>query len=136
MCAKSLDGVQIEGARRVAVRNERTGAWLATSAEVAASAWSRLRGLLGRESLRPGEGLLLFPCNAVHGLGMRFDLDVLHLDRHGRVLRVIHLRRNRLGPVVRGGYFALELPAGTAAATGTQPGDALRFERADAVEIE
>ncbi|MBE3590913.1 MAG: DUF192 domain-containing protein [Firmicutes bacterium] len=118
----------------MAVRNERTGAWLATAVDVAGTAAARLRGLLGREALAPGEGLLLFPCNAVHGLGMRFDLDVLHLDRRGRVLRVVHLRRHGLGPLVRGGYFALELPAGTAAATGTQPGDELRFLPADALK--
>jgi uncharacterized protein len=36
----------------------------------------------------PGTALLLPRCRSVHTFGMRFDLDLIWLDQHGRVLAV------------------------------------------------
>lgn len=113
----------------VRVVNRTRGTVLATQAHVANTFWTRLCGLLGRAALPAGHGLVLYPTSSVHGLMMRFDIDVLHLDRNGRVLRTLEpLRRNRLGPLVRGGYYAVELPAGTITATGTRVGDDVAFQ--------
>ncbi len=86
--------------------------------------WQRLRGLLGRPALQSGEGLLLIPCRAVHMAGMKYPLDVVFLNSEGMVMALYH----RLPPGGRTGWHAgsraaLELPAGTLAATGTQEGD-------------
>ena len=48
---------------------------------VADSPLTRLRGLLGRDGLESGEGLLLRPASAVHTYFMRFPIDVVFLDR-------------------------------------------------------
>ena len=48
---------------------------------VAENPLTRLRGLLGRDGLEPGEGLLLRPASAVHTYFMRFPIDVVFLDR-------------------------------------------------------
>ncbi len=50
--------------------------------------WPRLAGLLYRPELRKGEALLLAPCRAVHTCFMPYRLDVVFIDRAGRVLRV------------------------------------------------
>ena len=55
---------------------------------VADSAWSRMRGLLGRRGLESGEGLLLRPTGSVHTFFMRFPIDVVFLSRDGEVLKV------------------------------------------------
>ncbi len=115
----------------VRIVNESRGVVLATRASVADTFWSRFRGLLGRRELAEGEGLVIEPCSSVHMLGMKFAVDALHLDRSGSVLRVVpDLRPNRLGPLVRGSHTVLELPAGTAAATGTVAGDRVVIEAA------
>lgn len=49
---------------------------------------ARLLGLAGLRSLPPGIGLLLPRTRSVHTVGMRFALDLVWLDRHGRVVRV------------------------------------------------
>lgn len=111
------------------VRNLSRDANLADRATVADSFWRRLRGLLGRDGLEEGEGLVIQPCTSVHMLGMRFPLDVLHLDRSGTVLRVLsELRPGQLGPIVWRSHLAVELPAGTIAATGTVVGDQVALE--------
>lgn len=112
---------------RIRVINPRTGEVLATDAEVARTFSQRFLGLMGRSSLAGGGGLLLYPVNSVHSFFMRFEIDVLHLDRCGRVLRIIApLRPGRVGPLVWGGVYTLELPAGKAAAT--RVGDSLRTD--------
>ena len=101
---------------------------LATRAEVADSFWARLRGLLGRAELPAGDGLVLVPAGSVHCLGMAFPIDVLHLARDGRVLRVVpELKPWRLGPLVGRSHSVVELPAGTAAATDTRAGDRIEL---------
>ena len=114
---------------KMRVRNLSRDADLADRATVADNFWRRLRGLLGRDGLEAGEGLVIKPCTSVHMLGMRFPLDVLYLDRAGTVLRVLPaLRPGQFGPVVWRSHMAVEFPAGTIAATGTVPGDRVELE--------
>jgi uncharacterized membrane protein (UPF0127 family) len=101
---------------------------LAERADWAGTSGARRRGLLGRESFEPGEGLYLAPCQWVHMFGMRFAIDVAFLARDGRVLAVHHdLRPGRISKLVWRADGALELPAGTLAATGTQVGDVVEM---------
>ena len=95
---------------------------------VADTTLTRFVGLMGRGSLAPGHGLLIRPSNGVHTLWMRFSIDVLLLDRERRVLSVYRsLRPFRVTAVKWNAAAALELPAGTIAATNTQLGDELKF---------
>lgn len=88
----------------------------------------RLRGLIGRESLQPGEGLLIRPCSGIHTIGMRFTVDVVFLDAEGRVVKIAaSVRPNRLGPIALGSAAVLELPEGTIARTGTRVGDVIEI---------
>ncbi len=78
---------------------------------VATTRLSRLLGLALLPRDRAGPGLLLPRCRSVHTFGMRFALDVIFLDREGRV---IELRRGVLpGRVIRcrGAMAVLELPS-------------------------
>jgi uncharacterized membrane protein (UPF0127 family) len=108
------------------------GTVLCERCEVADRYFTRMRGLLGRDRLEPGGGMLLTPESSVHMFFMRFPIDVLFLDRDQRVVRV----RHELGPWkvagARGAHAALELPAGAAAEAGITEGDVLVFEDASA----
>lgn len=61
---------------------------IAANVEVADKFIPRLRGLLGRKNLLPGEGMLLSPCNSIHCWGMQFPIDVVFLDSHARVTSI------------------------------------------------
>lgn len=87
---------------------------------------SRLRGFLGRSEPERGEGLMLVPCQHVHTYGMRFSLDLIFLDRSGRVVELVPgLPPGTRTPRVRDAYCVLELPTSTIEATRTRPGDHL-----------
>lgn len=49
---------------------------------------ARIRGLLGKPNLPPGEGLVITPCNAIHTIRMKFALDVRFFDKKGNLVRV------------------------------------------------
>lgn len=78
---------------------------------VASGLRSRLLGLAWLEEREAGPGLLIPRCGSVHTFGMRFELDLVFLDRGGRVLSV----RRRLPPRrvawQRGADAVLELPS-------------------------
>ncbi|TAM86708.1 MAG: DUF192 domain-containing protein, partial [Candidimonas sp.] len=78
---------------------------------------ARLRGLHAFQAFTGGVGLWLVPCRAIHSVRMRYDIDVVFLDKKLRVVRVVeNLRPNRLA-WCRGAASVVELPAGYCATT-------------------
>jgi uncharacterized protein len=92
---------------------------------VAASPFSRMKGLLGRSELRPGEGLLLRPASAIHTFFMRFAIDAVFLDRDWRVVGIAGDVAPWRTAGRKGAKAVLELPAGESARRGLRPGDLL-----------
>ncbi len=70
------------------LRDAQTGQVLVPRLERATTFWQRLRGLMFRRPLQPGEGLLIEPCRSIHTHWMRAAIDVVLLDRDGVVLSV------------------------------------------------
>jgi uncharacterized protein len=72
---------------------------------------ARLLGLAGMRREQAGVGLLLPRCASVHTFGMRFRLDLVFLDSHGRPLAVrLGVRSCRLA-AHRGADAVLEIPS-------------------------
>jgi len=122
--------------RTVRVVNLANGQEIAARAGVAGNFWTRGRGLLGRKSLSPGEGLVIESCRQIHMFFMAFAIDVLHVKREsptaGEVTRVLHnIAPNHIGPWVRRSDYVIELPAGTAARTGIAEGDHIALQPTD-----
>lgn len=118
----------MDGVRKLLIRNKTRGTVLATEADVADTSRKRRVGLLKHERLDPGQGLWIWPCEAIHTFGMRFPIDVLFLDRLKKVLKVKHgMPRGRIAGCLWA-HSVLELPAGQAESTGTAVGDELEFE--------
>jgi uncharacterized protein len=97
---------------------------------VADTAPSRMRGLLGRSGLEPGEGLLIRRTNSVHMFFMRFAIDVVFVDRDLVVKKVVERLRPWRMAGCRGARAAVELPAGEAARRGITVGEQLFLEPA------
>jgi len=95
--------------------------------EIAETALTRMRGLLGRRSLGAGEGLLLRPGGAVHTACMHFAIDVVFLGGDGTVLRVVHNLQPWRMASKRGTRTVLELAAGEARWRGIEPGQKLEL---------
>ncbi|MCB9746309.1 MAG: DUF192 domain-containing protein [Alphaproteobacteria bacterium] len=114
--------------RAVEVRNLSRGVMLAAQGRQAESAWERMRGLLGTDTLPEGEAMVIAPCNSVHSFFMRYPFDVIFADADQVVRRVVDsVPPWRMTTPVWGARYAIELPAGTAARCSTQPGDQLEI---------
>ena len=96
--------------------------------EVPESAFGRARGLLGRDGLEPGGGMLIDRAGSVHMFFMRFPIDVVFLARDHTVVGVRHGLKPWRVAAARRAVASLELPAGRAADAGVEKGDRLVFE--------
>jgi len=113
----------------VIVTNVARGTVVGETIEVAASATQKVKGLLGRECLEDGQGLLFKGAGSLHTLFMRFPIDVIYTDKHGKVVKLARaVRPFKLIAAPLRCHYALELPAGAILASKTQVGDHLRFE--------
>jgi uncharacterized protein len=116
---------------KLRVNNVTRNTVIAMSVEVADSGVSRSRGLLGRQSLAPGEGLWIVPCESIHTFGMRFSIDLVYLDRQHRIRKI---RRNvrpwRLSACLTA-HSVIELAGGAVKEGDARPGDIVEFSSYD-----
>ena len=71
------------------VFNETRQSFLHLGVDRADTSFRRLRGLLGRWSLRSDEGLWVTPSRGIHTIGLFFPIDVVYLDASCRVVYLI-----------------------------------------------
>jgi uncharacterized membrane protein (UPF0127 family) len=100
---------------------------LASRVEVAMSRRARRRGLLGRQRIDGDAAMMLVPCAAVHTAFMRFPIDVVFINRDGRVVHIA----SRLQPwrvaMSPAAHAVIELAAGTLDRRDVRVGDRLRL---------
>jgi uncharacterized membrane protein (UPF0127 family) len=122
--------VTMKGMAATAFARVRTahGAIVCERCEIPESAFGRARGLLGRDGLEPGTGMLIDRAGSVHMFFMRFPIDVVFVDRDRKVVGIRHGLRPWRVAGARRAVAALELPAGAAAEAGIEEGDVLALE--------
>lgn len=116
------------GNETVAIRNATRNTVLGERVAVAETSLSRMKGLLGKKGLDPGTGLLIFPTQAIHTVGMRFPIDVVFVDRNWKVT---HVRSTMVPYRMTASWRArcvIELPPGVITQTSTAVGDQLSVE--------
>ena len=105
-----------------------SGEVVVSELELAIDSATRRKGLLGRDALPAGTGLMIAPSNAVHTFFMRFPIDIVFLGRAGNVLKICApVGPTRVAACWRG-FAVLELPAGEARNLGLVVGERLRLE--------
>ena len=114
--------------------------------EIAATPESRAQGLMYRESLADGRGMLfLFPKPSVEGFWMKncnFPIDIVWMDANRKVIFVsAHTPPCKEDPCPTYGprtesFFVLEIPDGAAAKDKAGVGSTLKFENVPAPPTE
>lgn len=123
--ARSVDSAR---SLRMRIYNKTRMKILGTKVDRAAGLLARMKGLLGTDGLRDGNGLWISPCTGIHSFGMRYEFDALFVDGRMRVVGAYsRFRKNRVSNVFLSARGVVELPPGTIEKTGTEVGDEIEF---------
>jgi uncharacterized protein len=96
---------------------------LAENAVIAATFFTRMKGLLGRKGLESGQAMVIKSCASVHTFFMQFTIDVVFVDKNNRVVKTIsNLGPWRFTPFYPAASYCIEFPAGTIAAKNITSG--------------
>jgi uncharacterized protein len=101
---------------------------------VADRAHRRMRGLLGRRRLSPGQGMVLRPAFAIHTHFMHFPIDVVFLDPDQVVIAIERNLRPWRTASCRGAREVVELAAGECERRGLEVGDRVAWASRSASE--
>ncbi|MDP1853282.1 MAG: DUF192 domain-containing protein [Candidatus Omnitrophota bacterium] len=94
--------------------NPDTKVIIAEHAEFADNFFSRMKGLLFRDSLDASTALIIKPASSLHTFFMRFSIDIIFLDSQNRILKLSsNVTPFKFVLSAFGAKCAVELPAGT-----------------------
>lgn len=111
------------------IRNATTGEVVATEVKKATNWYERMVGLIPRKRVDASEGVWFEECSLIHTIGMQTRIDVVFLDKEGRVIRTIcAVPQNRLAIGCYGAHSVVELGTGTLSSCDVLVGDRLELE--------
>lgn len=94
--------------------------------EVADTSFARMKGLMFQKEIK--NGLLIKPCNSVHTFFMKKSIDILYLNKQGKIIKMTPAMKPwRVGPIVFGAKSVIELPENTIQRMGIQLNDIVYF---------
>lgn len=92
--------------------------------EIADKFISRLKGLLGKDNLREGQGLKIEPCSSIHTMGMKFPIDVVFVNKDHKIVHIIKdMKPYRLSPIIPKSFYVIETFGGTISNENLEIGD-------------
>ena len=102
---------------------------IADDVKLADNFFSRTIGLLSKKSLSEGEGLVIKPCCSIHTLFMRFEIDVLFVNKKNEIVALYeNVKPWRILPIHPTSHYVIEVPAGTVAARNIMKHDIINIE--------
>ncbi|OZM58135.1 hypothetical protein CIB95_00720 [Lottiidibacillus patelloidae] len=109
--------------------NLSNGTILANKLKTAYRFFQRLKGLMFTSELPLGEALHLQPCQSVHTFFMKYDIDVIYLDKDMKIVKITHMMKpSKVGSIVKNANSVIELPAGSISKTDTKVGHVLQIK--------
>jgi uncharacterized membrane protein (UPF0127 family)/CheY-like chemotaxis protein len=109
------------------LRREDDGQVVCERCTVADTPLRRLRGLLGKRELSPGDGIVLRPGWSIHTAFMLFPIDVAFVDADQVVVKVVENLKPFRASLCRGAHDVVELAAGEVERRGLKAGDRLAW---------
>lgn len=115
--------------KRVKISNRTRGTTIIARALMTENFIDRFMGLMFKRPSPEFSALVIDRCESVHTFFMRFNLDLVFLDREGVVLRIINeLKPFRISPVIVRAYYVIEMAAGRLNPDALSIGDIIEFE--------
>ena len=97
--------------------------------KVAKNFFSRLRGLIGKNFLPRGEGLLIAPCQSIHMCLMKFPIDAIFIDKNFVIKKIAPNLQTWTGfAICFGAWGVVEISAGESARLNLKVGEKLNVQ--------
>ena len=112
----------------VSILNITKNTIIARKGVIADTFFSRMIGLLNRQSLLQGEALVITRCQSIHMLFMRFAIDVIFVDKDNFVVGLV----KRIKPfccsrIFFNSNYVIEVLPGVIVQSNTSVGDKIAF---------
>jgi uncharacterized membrane protein (UPF0127 family) len=121
--------------RKYCVYNQTRECFLSLGVTAADTPFSRLKGLIGKLSVRSDEGIWVVPSSGIHTMGVLVPLDLIYLNEKHEVIHLVeHFPTFRIAPLRAQSESVLELAAHTIYSSQTQVGDQLLICVAEEME--
>lgn len=89
----------------------------------------RFLGLMGKTD--SGYGMLITPCNSIHTCFMRYDLDILFLDKENRIVEIVKgIKPWRMTKIIKAAHSVLEFPSSLKVSLNYSTGMKLKLQPA------
>jgi len=107
------------------IRHVKSEILLGREIKEAKSFRDRLVGLMFKNKMKEFDGLMITPCKSIHTFFMKFNIDVVFLDKKFLIVKILRdMKPWRVSGFYMNALHTLELPSGTL--TGeVQEGDEL-----------
>jgi len=113
---------------RYRIVNKTKNIILASQAKIADSFFKRLIGLMFKKGLSKEEALVFFKAPSIHTFFMRFPIDILFLDREGKVLRIVKKVNPYRVVFCKNSYITIEFSSKNNNLAQTSKGDFIIIE--------
>jgi uncharacterized membrane protein (UPF0127 family) len=112
--------------QKYCVYNQTRECFLSLGVTPADTPFARLKGLIGKLTLKSGEGAWIKPSSGIHTIGVRVPLDLIYLDDQLKVIHLVeHFPTFSIAPLRARSQSVLELAAHSIYSSQTQVGDQL-----------
>jgi uncharacterized membrane protein (UPF0127 family) len=97
--------------------------------EIANTLLTRMKGLIGKETIEKDYGLWIKKCNSIHTFLMNFPIDVIFVDKNLKVKKCLQkVGPNKIVWPIFGASSVIELKSGFLSEHKTQIGDQLHVD--------
>lgn len=87
---------------------------ISDNAKVADNFFSRSVGLISKKFLPEGEALIIKPCCSIHTFFMKFEIDVLFVNKRNEIIALYENAKHwRILPIHPTSSYVIELSAGS-----------------------
>lgn len=97
---------------------------IADDVKIAQNFFTRSFGLLLRKSLSENEGLIIKPCCSIHTFFMKFNIDVLFVNKQNQIVALYeNVKPRRILPIHLNSFYVIELASSSISAKNIEKGD-------------
>ncbi len=98
--------------KSITIMNKTNGKKIVSALKIANNFFTRLKGLIGSAPLQFQQGILISPCQQIHTHFMRYEIDVVFLDKTFNVIQIDRkMRPWKFSKFYKNAHYVLELQA-------------------------